>query len=488
MVGFVVSSFKWVFASVVALGVVLTATVEGPRAEPPLRLDPCHLDGLTEEVRCGALTVYENRDTARGRMIPIHVTVVPALIRDAERDPLVVLSGGPGQGARTYASLIARFFQRVRRTRDIVLVDLRGTGDSAPLKCPPPHGMLGMLAISDNPRDAAGRCLAALDADPRYYTHRYALADLHDVLQTLGYPRINLWGGSWGTRSALIFAATYPDLVRSAVLDGAVAASMDFPWSYPVDAQRALDRLFEDCREDPACHAAFPFAPDEVRQWLDTLERVPFAGTVRHPRSAASVEIRLDRAAATEILRAALYSPVDASRIMLTIRRSMAGDRAPLMAMAERASSWSVDTMALGQTMSVLCSEDVGRYPAPAAPAATLFGRFAIDFWLEACSVWPKGTSHDVSDRTILPIPALILSGDLDPVTPPARGEAMRHHFPNSLHVIAPGGGHNISYSGCIPRLIAEFVDRGGLEGLDSSCATVIARPPFVTSFAGGLP
>ncbi len=98
-------------------------------------------------------------------------------------------------------------------------------------------------------RHAARTCLSSLDADPRFYTHHYSMADLRDVLQQLGYAQVNLWGGSWGTRSALVFSAAFPDLVRRVVLDGAVAVTMDFPWSYPTDAARALDRLISDCAE-----------------------------------------------------------------------------------------------------------------------------------------------------------------------------------------------------------------------------------------------
>jgi pimeloyl-ACP methyl ester carboxylesterase len=457
-----------------------------PSAAPHLPLTPCHLDGLAEEVQCGALEVYENRDAESGRRIRVQVAVLPAFVRDPEPDPFVVLAGGPGQGARSYASLVPRYFQRVRRTRDIVLVDLRGTGDSAPLKCPPRPGGLALQSFAESPKESALACLASLDGDPRLYTHHYAVADLHDVLQQLGYERLNLWGGSWGTRSALVFAATYPETVRTVVLDGAVAAGIDFPWSYGRDAQRVLTRLFEDCQRDPACDRAFPSARREVAAWLARLQRQPLLATVRHPRTAEQVTVRLDRTSATEVLRASLYSPLDSSRLLMVVHLAIAGDIGPLVATAERAAGWSLDTMALGQTMAVLCSEDVGRHAPPAVEKDTLFGTFAAVVWIERCSAWPKGRAPEIGPSTRLSTPALILSGDLDPVTPPARGEAMRDHFPNSLHVVAPGSGHNVSFSGCLPQLIEEFVRLGRWQSLNPSCAGETARPPFVTSLPGG--
>ena len=129
-----------------------------------------------------------------------------------------------------------------------------------------------------------------------------------------------------------------------------------------------------------------------------------------------------------------------------------------------------------------------GTSPAPPSLSDTLFGRSAIDFWVESCTVWPKGRALTITAQTVLEIPALILSGAIDPVTPPARGEDMRRHFPNSLHVVAPGGGHNVSFSGCIPRLIGDFIDAVDWRKLDTSCAATISRPPFVTSLAGGRP
>ncbi len=196
----------------------------------------------------------------------------------------------------------------------------------------------------------------------------------------------------------------------------------------------------------------------------------------------------LTRAAATEAVRAALYDPRESSRLLAVLWRARAGDVGPLVAMAERASTWSIETMALGQTLSILCSEDVGRGPRPASLPVTLFGTTAIDFWMNACRAWPAGPGLAIDRTTRSDAPALILSGGLDPVTPPARGEAMRRHFPRSMHVVAPGGGHNVSSLGCVPALIHRFIEQGHGDGLDASCAAAIARPPFVTALAGGRP
>jgi pimeloyl-ACP methyl ester carboxylesterase len=139
-----------------------------PGRDRTLPLAPCVVDGLSEEAQCGVLEVAENPSDPAGRRLPIHIAVLPARAAQAAPDPLVVLAGGPGQGARSYAGLFSSVFRSMRRQRDLVFVDLRGTGDSAPLKCPDAGGepLLWHLASADTEA-----CLRSLDADVRYYAH-----------------------------------------------------------------------------------------------------------------------------------------------------------------------------------------------------------------------------------------------------------------------------------------------------------------------------
>ena len=229
----------------------------------PFPLEPCHVDGLSEELRCGVREVFEDRERNSGKRIAIHVAVLPALRRIVEADPLVLMAGGPGQGARGMAAAAARFFRSIRRHRDIVLVDLRGTGASRPLACGADGDEIAALGETDFAAQARD-CAGSLDANPRLYTHRESLADLDEIRQALGYRRINLWGGSWGTRAALLYALRFPEATRTVTLDGAVALTMGFPRTASADAQRALDALIESCRNDQACQSSFPDARAEL--------------------------------------------------------------------------------------------------------------------------------------------------------------------------------------------------------------------------------
>ncbi len=483
------------FAAPVLLLAHCTSLAAGDASEtqaaPALPLAPCHLEGLAEEVRCGVLEVLEDRSDAGGRTIPIHVTVLPARRREPEPDPLFLLAGGPGQGARSYARLIERFFGEVRRRRDVVLVDLRGTGDSGPLECPRPADPLAAVASGSFALDVAA-CLERQQADVRHYASEPAMADLDQVRAALSYQRINLWGGSYGTRAALVYARLYGDRLRSVVLDGAAPFEVKFPLSTPADGQRALDRLLADCAADPACATAFPALGDELAALLSTLEEQPARVVVRHPRTGEARQVTVTRQAFASAMRVFLYTPSHQSLVPFVVHQAAGGNLEPYLALQEQGLAWSVDTMALGQTLSVLCTEDLPRLSeeeVAAAGVGSFLGRSEIDDWRRWCTGWPRGeVAPSVLDAPPASPPALILSGELDPATPPRWGEVMARHFSHPRHVVVAGAAHNVSFSGCVPELIATFIERGSADGLDASCVASVKRPPFVLGATGTAP
>ena len=207
------------FVSVESISLTPFSTATAQPLHPGISLAPCHIDGLSEEIRCGIREVFEDRDNQAGRRLSIHVAVLPALRRIVERDPLFLFAGGPGQGARELAPVVARFFRAVRRHRDVVLVDFRGTGASNPLRCDMPGDEFIALQADDFAEQTA-RCAAALPADPRFFTHHQSLADLDDIRRTSSYDRINIWAAP-GTRAALLYALRYPARTRTVILDGA---------------------------------------------------------------------------------------------------------------------------------------------------------------------------------------------------------------------------------------------------------------------------
>ena len=218
-----------------------------------MKLADCRLPGLERAALCGSHEVWEDRQGRAGRRIALQIAVIPARRRGAEPDPLVVLAGGPGQGAIALAPQVIALFSRLNDARDIVLVDQRGTGGSNPLDCDPDDGASLQSVFEDSlPEKMVRDCLASLDADPRHYATTTAVADLDEVLGAMGYARVNLWGGSYGTRVALEFVRRHPGRVRTATLDGVAPMGMKLPLSFVADGEAAFDRLVADCEADPA--------------------------------------------------------------------------------------------------------------------------------------------------------------------------------------------------------------------------------------------
>src|SRR4029453_1864453 len=269
----------------------------------PFALEPCHLDGLAEEVRCGVHEVFEDRASLSGRRLQIQVAVLPALRRLVDPDPLFIFAGGLGQGARGLGGVAARFFKKVRRSRDIVLIDLRGTGGSAPLQCPDTGDDLSVTL--EEIAAQVSQCRDALTANPRFYTHEESLTDVDEIRERLGYETINLWGGSWGTRAALLYALRYPKATRSVVLDGAAPLDVEFPRTVSADANAALTRLLADCAADRECARAFPDPRAMLRELEGRFVAGPVSIRLKHPRTGEPTTALLHGDMVVEIIRGA---------------------------------------------------------------------------------------------------------------------------------------------------------------------------------------
>lgn len=464
----------------------------GPSDSAALELEPCFKGGLSEALRCGSLDARENPDDPDSRTISLEIAILLARSPDPAPDPLFILAGGPGQAATRMIPFAAHAFDAVREHRDLVFVDQRGTGKSNPLACE-----LGTEAVfNDTERlgEMLGACLRTLEqkADLRRYTTFHAMPDLDRVRAALGYQSINLWGGSYGTRAAMVYQALYPEHTRAVVLDGTAPFATRLPMFYARDAQRAFDRLLEDCAADPGCAARYVDLGTTFASLLERLERQPAELAVPHPRTGEPLEGTLDRAAFTGALRGILYSAERAGLVPFLVERAAAGDFAPLLAAALQMVDGTSATMSLGMTFAVLCSEDyprIDRTEADAVAAGTFLGSEGLALWHTACALWPRAELPDGFEQ-LAPskVPALLLSGDLDPVTPPTWGEATLELFPQGRHLVVPGTGHNTSHVGCVPRLIADFLDTADAASLDASCVEKVVRPPFVVGFQGVEP
>ena len=252
--------------------------------------------------RCGSLTVYEDRAAGDGRTIDLKIVVIPAVSDNPEPDPLFFLAGGPGQAATELAGPMLPLLADVRRNRDLVFVDQRGTGGSGRMTCAFFENEVDEQALGESLQvdtldlDELRGCLAEVEAvaDPRQYTTPVAMDDLDDVRAALGYDTINLYGGSYGTRAGLVYMRRHPERVRTAVLDGLAPVSIALPSTVNADAHRALDLLFADCAADAACDAAFPDLRQTFARVIAELEASPRRLDTIHPRTGEPFESDAD--------------------------------------------------------------------------------------------------------------------------------------------------------------------------------------------------
>ena len=478
----------WIFCS--AIGAAF--------ADEPLRLGDCRLEsalaGGSAAARCGHYTVRENRDDPHSKELQLHVAVIPALRLKPAADPLFILSGGPGQAASDFYLSVAPAFTRIRRDRDLVLVDQRGTGLSNRLDCKLPDDS-EFVALDPLKLQATVReCLAALPGDPRYYTTSIAVRDLEEVRAALGYQKVNLYGISYGTRVAQHYMRRYPDRVRTAILDGVVPAQLALGPDVAIEAQRAIDATLQRCARDEACAREFPDISAQFTALRARLHNEPVKLSIAHPLTGALINTTLDEARFGAAVRLLSYSDETVSTLPLLIHEGQSlRDLQSLAAQNPRVESDVEEQFAEGMHFSVVCSEDAPRWAQENVSeeqlAKTYMGTAFMSSMRAVCQEWPRGpVDPDFGAPLQSQVPTLILSGGNDPVTPDRYAEQIMKGLGKGKHLIAAGQGHGQLATGCIPRLTAEFIAAGSSTALDDACVRNIRPTPFMLSRTAPAP
>ena len=315
------------------------------------------------------------------------------------------------------------------------------------------------------------------------------MRDLERVRAALGVPRLDVYGASYGTRVALHYLHRHPERVRTLVLDGVTPVDWVPGPSIAADAQRSLDAVFARCRATPACREAYGDPAATFGRLLERLAAAPRTVPLRHPVSGEAVRLELRRAHLVLAVRMLSYQPETAALLPLLIDRAAAGDLAPLAAQVLIVADALGEAIAVGMHNSVICSEDLPFVDGPVETAGSYVGGTQFRALEALCEVWPRGVvDADLHEPFASDVPALVLSGSDDPVTPPANGAAAARHLSRSLELVGEGQGHGLVMRGCLPRLLAEFVASADPAGLDSSCVDELAPRETFTSFAGAPP
>ncbi|GIU14116.1 MULTISPECIES: alpha/beta hydrolase [unclassified Shewanella] len=441
----------------------------------------CYVDGLSEQMQCGSILVPENYAKPEGKQIQIHYVVMPAIKPSDKVEALLAIAGGPGQSAIENAQGFDRMLTKVRQTEDVILIDQRGTGQSNPLQC---IGDSFDSALADNESDFDTRvetqkCLETLDADVTQYGSLSALKDFEAVRQHLGYQKLHLYGVSYGTRMAQLYMRHYPEHLATVTLDGVV------PMQQSVLAignaiARAFDLLIEDCTNNDLCHTQFPELRADLEKVDAELTQAPRISMVPDPLTGELTQLTMTRNKFKGALRMALYSPSTRSLIPHAIHQAAKGNFQPITGLY----ALGIDNagIAMGMHASVVCGEDWQRLTPElrTKTSESYFGKEMLKTFAESCAVWSMpAVNADFAKPIASDIPTLLLSGELDPATPPSWGELAMEKLTNAKHFIAPYATHGVAYQSCGNDLIAELVDQGSVAELDAECLNEDIRRNF---------
>ncbi len=463
-------------------------------AETELTLENCELvvpgTSITQMAECGWYEVAENPAAPEGRKIKLRVARVPAMGRDTEPDPLLFFAGGPGQAATETWPIMAFSLRKINEHRDILLVDQRGTGQSNPLRCPQIELEEALGLDWDQLERTTRECLEQLDGDPRFYTTTIGMQDVDKVRAALGYEQVNLFGVSYGTRAAQVYLRLFPERVRSMVLDSVVPQTLTLGTEHARNLDEAIYRVLDGCNNDRDCHEAFPDTAQKLAGLIELLETSPVEVSVTHPNTGKPYGMTFDRDVLASSLRFLTYSADTQAMLPLLIHEAATEDYYERMASQMLiAASGLQQSIAQGMELSVICAEDFPLFPAEAGEVNYLMSDIMLKSSQVQCGVWPAGpVPENFHEPVSSDIPVLLLSGELDPVTPPRYAEQLLPHFPDSRHLVAPGQGHSVSGRGCMGRLLSEFVIAGSSAELDASCIEQMQTTPYFISLTGPRP
>ncbi len=484
----IISRGMFILALFANLSCVAVSTAPQIERHSQIELKPCRFANHKSDLLCGKYAVYENRAAMSGRMISLNVIVAPAYASAPQPDPVFFLAGGPGQGQARIASASEDALMReLRRDRDLIFIDQRGTGNSNNLDCSlnPRNTVQDYFTELFIPEQVA-RCQRTLSekAELQFYTTNVAVEDLAQVRAALGYEKINLYGVSYGTLVALEYLRRFPQDVRTLALAGVSTPAAQLPLQFAQGTERAMKRLLEDCSADPACAAAYPNLTNEFAIVLVQLDGGAFTTGFHGQTRNDSEPVRLSRAVFVEQLRLMLYNHGSARLIPLMIHAAAHGDWTVFAKIRARSSGNSVFAASTGVYFTVTCSEsvpfitenDIVKYT-----NGTIVDEYRVRRHQRACQEWPRApVLAEFLESVKSAAPALMLSGEIDPATPFEFAQAALTDLPNGRHIILRNTPHSYG-SECASHLIVKFIAEGSAKDLDESCAARLRRPPFLT-------
>jgi pimeloyl-ACP methyl ester carboxylesterase len=325
-------------------------------------------------------------------------------------------------------------------------------------------------------------------SNPSAYNTNNAVDDLDDVRAALGYRRLVLYGGSYGSFFSFVYIRRHEDRVKSAVLEGILPPHFESLPGAPDGAQVAFDDLAAKCARDPSCRTHFPQFVPHFQAVLLRFENGPVPMQVLNPKTKRVETVRLSKEVLVDRIRQNLYNPETASFLPYSIERAYHFDYVPLGRMVDLWSQFSAQGQDAGTNLAYRCA-DLDPFISGAEVRTQAMRSFTGDLRVRAerraCSIWkvdPMPAAFDDPLRSSVPI--LLIDGSDDPVTPPKYAARALATLPNAKLVLVRGAGHGVA-TPCTDRLMEQFLRENSATHIAaSSCAGAFKVPPFKTSMA----
>ena len=456
--------------------------------QPQLLLESCHIKGIRQQVQCGTYSTPENYAKPNGAKVDINFVVLPAIDNSQEKLPLMFLAGGPGQAAAELSAQIYRGFNEIRKTRDLILVDQRGTGKSNPLQCEDSLEVDPYISLPEEFSIAdIEQCVAKLSGDLSQYNSENAIRDFDAIRAALGHKQIHIYGGSYGTRAGLVYMRMFPKSLKSVVLDS--VGPIEVPISlFGKSAEQSFKKLMSNCQNEKSCAAQYPALLKEFNVVVERLTQAPASVEIAHPRLGTNTIFNISNDKFISSLQMQLYSMETRGLVPLLIHQAYLGNYKPLAGLiAQNEGGMGIY---VGLHFNIVCNEDLPRISneMKTADADNSFAKgMSLDMVAKVCSVWPKYQPSEAFYQTVdADIPTLVMSGDLDPVTPVSNGEKSHENLPNSHHIISKNNAHIVASTVCGIKIVNEFLEQQKPTELDESCLEEIPAESFMVGLNGG--
>ncbi|MBS4066808.1 MAG: alpha/beta fold hydrolase [Chitinophagaceae bacterium] len=446
-------------------------------------------EGFSDSVYSGYIDVYENRLTNTGKKIQLYVLIIPALTK-SNNPPLFLIDGGPGVSATASADFYTSKENPYRQNRDIVVVDVRGTGKSNPLMCPSLQVKENLQQQFDEmyPATAVKECydLLSKENDLTQYHTANIVMDLEEVRIKLGYKKISLFGLSYGTRVALQYLRMFPQAIESTVLWSPVTTYASIPLYHAIYAEASLSRIWNDCKKDTGCNTAYPSIQKEFTELMNQWKKKPFA-YVFNDSNGTNKTLTISWNAFQTKLRSLMYSPAGIRKVPYIVHEAWKGNLQPFIDLFPNGKEIN-NFIAEGLYLCVTCTEDVPFIQTAAIDsltAGTFMGTYRVDQQKQACANWTKWTIPiDFLQPISSSVPTLILTGSFDPVTPPSMAKEISSTLPNSQLVEIPYMSHvfdGLQNEFCFDQMVIDFLNAPMQKLKSTDCIKLMTPPAYKT-------